>query len=167
MRMPTALRNLDDRVIGSRRGSRVHDGDSHDTHGRRGRDGDGHDDVYPEGDGEKVVRTERRPAARTGDGDGVSSFLAVLWRVSRLVLLALAALLVLAIAFMLLPTNEDNVVVRNVLSLAETVAGPLKDVFTVEDPERQRIYNYGLAALVYVVLASIVGKLPTGRRRAL
>lgn len=158
--MPTALRNLDDRVIGSRRGSPAHDDShAHDTHGD-------HPDVYPDGDGERTVRTERRPARRTGNGDGLSSFLAVLWRVSRLVLLALALVLVVAIAFMLLPTNDDNVIVRNTLSLAETVAGPLKDVFTVDDPERQRIYNYALAAVIYFVLASVVGKLPTGRTKA-
>ena len=169
MRMPTALRNLDDRVIGSRRGSHAHDEDTHDSHDTRGRhdgnhDGD-HDDVYPEGDGERVTRTERRPAEKRGNGDGVSSVLAVIWRVSRLVLIALALVLVLAIAFMLLPANEDNVIVRNVLSLAETVAGPLKDVFTVDDPERQRIYNYALAAVIYFVLASIVAKLPTGSKK--
>ena len=161
MRMPTALRNLDDRVMGSRRGSHVHDEDTHDTHDTHDRDHhDGHHD------GERTVRTERRPAARTGNGDGLASFLAVFWRISRLVLLVLGLVLVLAIAFMLLPANEDNVVVRNVLSLAETVAGPLKDVFTVDDPERQRIYNYGLAAVIYFVLASVVGKLPTGRKKA-
>ena len=106
-----------------------------------------------------------RTVARTGNGDGLPSFLAVLWRISRLVLLALALLLLLAIAFILLPTNDDNVIVRNVLSLAENVAGPFKDVFTSKSEDRQRISNYGLAAVIYFVLSTIVGKLPTGRRK--
>ena len=143
--MPTALRSLDDRVLRSRRGSEPPAEDrSHD---------------------EGTTRVERRPARRPGNGDGLPSFLAVLWRVCRLVLLALALLLVLAIAFILLPTNDDNVIVRNVLSFGEDVAGPFKDVFTSDDEDRRRISNYGLAAVVYLVLSTVVGKLPTGSRK--
>lgn len=161
MRMPAGLKNLDDRVIGRKRRGRA---DEHDG---------GHDaaDSASSGDhdetGERtVVRTVETPPARKGNGDGLQTFLATVWRIARLVLLALALVLVVAIACVLLPTNEDNVIVRNALDLGERVAGPFKDVFTVDDPERMRIYNYGLAAAVYVVLGSIVGKLPTGSKRA-
>lgn len=160
MRMPGGLKKLDDRVLGSK------NGDRHDEHGHH----DEHGDVYPDEDGRdehtETVRAEREPDERKGNGDGLSSFLAVFWRISRLVLLALAAVVFLAAALILLPANEDNVIVRNVLSLGETVAGPFKDVFTVDDAERMRVYNYALAGIVYVVLASVVSKLPTGSKKA-
>jgi hypothetical protein len=162
MRMPQGLKKLDDRVLGERGASRRHD--DHDDHDRQHTD---HDDVYPDGDGERTevrtVRTQERPHG--GNGDGVQTFLSVLWRISRLVLLLLGLVVLAAAALVLLPANEDNVLVRNVLSLAETVAGPFRDVLTVDDPDRMRVYNYGLAAVVYLVLAAIVGKLPTGSKR--
>lgn len=158
MRMPGGLRKLDDKVLGSKRGGSTADDDAR-ADGPR-------DDDRP---GERVERTTRTTrsaeAPRTGGGDGLPSFLAVLWRVSKLVLVALALVLVLAAALVLLPANDDNVIVRNVLSLAEDVAGPFKDVLTVDDPDRMRVYNYGIGAVVLFVLATVVGKLPTGSTR--
>lgn len=160
--MPGGLKRLDDRVLGSK--GRKQDGHDHaDDH--RDHDDDAHRDT--DGRRDRRERTEtvevrREPAERRGNGDGLASFLAVVWRISRLVLLALAAVVLLAAALILLPANEDNVIVRNVLSLGETVAGPFKDIFTVDDPDRMRVYNYGVAGVVYIVLASVVGKLPTG-----
>ena len=176
MRVPAGLKRLDDRVLGARGSG---------TGGTRtgGDRSERHEHVYPEDEErsvakseqttERTERTERtggdeaaeeRPARR-GNGDGLQKVLATVWRISRLVFLALALVLLLAVALLLLPANEDNVIVRNVLDLAETVAGPFKDVFTVDDPERMRIYNYGLAAAVYFVLSVVVSKLPTGPKR--
>ena len=69
------------------------------------------------------------------------------WRSStasaRLVFLLLALVLALAVVLILAPANDDNVIVRNVFDLAETVAGPFKDVFTVDDDaEREKVVNY-------------------------
>jgi len=188
MRLPDGLKRLDDRVLGSRGpgtgGTRA-----------GGRRSDEHEDVHPQDEErsvakaeqttettehktepttEKVERTTRTRRGRDdgdggsptrGNGDGLQKVLATVWRISRLVFLALGLLLVLAIALTLLPANEDNTIVSNVLSWAESVAGPFKDVFTVDDPERMRIYNYALAAAVYFLLAAVVSKLPTGGKR--
>lgn len=156
--MPTALRNLDDRVLGRR--------------GTRHADSSGHGDVYPDehgadeqGPGERgahVTRVEPTPTTEpTGSArDGALKALGVVWVVLRVVLLLLALVVVLGIVFTLAPTNEDNVIVRNALSLAETVAGPFRDVFTADDADRELLYNYGLATAVYLVAATLVGKLP-------
>lgn len=146
MRLPNALRSLDDRVLGSRR----------------------HEAGAAERSDHATERHHVRPAgerpARSRGGRGLAPVLSVVYRGARLVLLVLALVLVAAIAFTLLPTNEDNVIVRNVLSVAETVAGPFQDVFQLEDAERERIANYGLAAVAYLVLRAVAGRLPTGRR---
>jgi hypothetical protein len=159
MRLPQGLKKLDDRVLGER--GRHRDDSQHDS-ADHAHDGEHVD----EGTEVRTVRTRRQaPGQSGGNGDGLSTFLSVLWRISRLVLLLLGLVVLAAAALVLLPANEDNVLVRNVLSLGETVAGPFRDVLTVDDPDRMRVYNYGLAAVVYFVLAAIVGKLPTGSKR--
>jgi hypothetical protein len=173
MRMPQGLRRLDDRVLGDRgKGgsatTATRDGHPSDGHPSDDHHDDAHDDARPDERTTRRTRTTRTGDGAeppTGGGDGLASFLAVVWRVARLVLLALGLLLLVAVAFLLLPANEDNVIVSNVLSLADRVAGPFRDVFTVEDPDRMRIFNYALAAAVYFVVGSVVGKLPTGSKR--
>lgn len=164
MRMPSGLSKLDDRVLGKKKGTARPADDTRDRDGDR----DSRDaDSRPERT-EKVERTtssEQPDRPKRGNGDGLPTLLATVWRISRLVFLALAAVLVLAIACIYLPTNENNDIVSNVLSLGETIAGPFKDVFTDDDPDRVRTYNYGLAAGVYVLVGTIVAKLPTGSKR--
>ncbi|MCU1692240.1 MAG: hypothetical protein JWM64_1331 [Frankiales bacterium] len=80
-------------------------------------------------------------------------------RVAQIVLIVLAVLLVLGIAAVVLPTDEDNVLVKGVLDGALQVAGPFATVFDVERRELRAGANYGLAAVVYLVLAKLVGRL--------
>jgi hypothetical protein len=146
MALPAFLRSLDDRMLGDR------------LRGRRG-GADGH-----HGDGEHAG--DRTGTTSTGTTtrkrDGLPTFLSVFYRVCRLVFLLLALVLVLAIVLILAPANDQNSIVQNVFELAEQVAGPFKDVFTVMDPERMKITNYGLAAAVYFLASVLVTKLPTG-----
>ena len=149
MPLPTALRSLDDKVLG-RSGAR------------------GDDEPYPEdphaptGQREVVERRERPPL---GTGDGLRELLTTVYRVSRLVFLALAAVLLLGILFVLAPTNPDNSVVELVADVSDGAAGPFRDVFTVaDDAERELVVNYGFAAAVYLVLGLLVTRLPGGKR---
>ncbi len=80
-------------------------------------------------------------------------------RVSQLVLLAFATVLVLAVVFVVGPVNEANSVVSFVLAAADQVAGPLRDVFSLDSRPLRAAANYGLAAALYAVLASLVGRL--------
>jgi hypothetical protein len=145
MPLPAFLRRMDDRVLGDRL--------------RRQRGGSDTDRAGSDSD---ARADDARPARRH---DGLPTFLSVVYRISRLVFLLLALTLVIAIVLILTPANDANVIVRNVFDLAEQVAGPFADVFTVADPERMKIVNYGVAAAVYFVASVIVGRLPTGGRR--
>ncbi|MFP5218656.1 MAG: hypothetical protein ACLGIG_02805 [Actinomycetes bacterium] len=150
--MPTKLRALDDRLLGPR-----HDRGTREA--PRGDDGE----VYPDeptGPVESTPRRERRPA-----GDVVREVLGVVWTVSRYVFLALAAIVVVGIVLTLAPTNEDNSLVSAGLSAAEWATGPFRDVFTPDGENLQVLLNYGLAAVVYLVAASLVQRLP-GKRGA-
>lgn len=160
MRLPASLQKLDDRVLGNRLKPRAPDATADDPRG---------------GDVRTVEVTGNRPARQPRDkpeprdrkprdgGAAVGRVLAVVYTVSRLVFLLLALVMVLGIILTLAPSNPDNVIVRNGLELAESAAGPFKDVFTLQDPERQTIVNYAVAAAVYVLAATLVRKLPTGR----
>jgi hypothetical protein len=93
-------------------------------------------------------------------GDAPVAVLRVIWRVSQVVFVALAVIVLLGVLFTKAPTNAHNVIVRNVLSLAKDVAGPFKDVFAPKKPEDALVINYLVAAAVYFGLALVVGKLP-------
>ena len=147
MRMPSALTSLDDKVLGRRRRERSEQGEEHEP--------------YPdEARGERRQVVERTPATSGGTGDGLREFLSVFGRISKLVLLSLAALLVLGIVFVLAPTNPDNAIVELVADVSNAVAGPFRDIFAISDnADRETVVNYGFAAVVYAVLGSLVGKL--------
>ena len=157
MRMPTALKSLDDKVLG-RSGSRHSDEPYPDeTHAGESRAGETRETER------KVV--ERREPRSSGTGDGLREFLGVFYRITQLVFFALAAVLVLGIIFVIAPTNADNSIVEFVADVSDGAAGPFRDVFTVADnAEREQIVNYGFAAAVYFVLGLLVCKLPGGKR---
>ena len=93
-------------------------------------------------------------------GDGPAVVLQVVWRVSRVVLVALAVIVLLGVLFTKAPTNMHNIIVRNVLSLAKDVAGPFRDVFAAKSRQNALVINYLVAAAVYLVVGALVGKLP-------
>ena len=145
MALPAFLRKLDDRMLGDR------------LRGRRGGQDTGEGTRTGEAD------TGSTPARKH---DGLPTFLSIFYRISRLVLLLLATVLVIAIVLILAPANDQNSIVKGVFEIAEQVAGPFKDVFTVMDPDRMKITNYAVASGVYFLASVIVSKLPTGAKRA-
>ncbi len=164
MRTPAAPRKLDDRVLGDhfRSGDGGHqDRDGHRDHPRTGtRSEDA--EVYPDEPRTRVATRERRLAP--SGGDGLRKALAVTYRISSLVFVALALAVGLGILFTVVSTNPDNVIVSTVLSVAEAVAGPFRDVFTAGDAQRRLVTNYAFAAGVYVLAAVLVTRLPGGKR---
>lgn len=93
----------------------------------------------------------RRPLLR--------DLLSAVARVAALVLLGCALLLVAAVAAVVLPTDESNVLVKGVLDGALRVAGPFATVFDLDGREARAAANYGLAAVVYLVGSRLVARL--------
>ena len=91
-------------------------------------------------------KTGRRAANVLGVGVGERS--------SRLVLLG--------IGFIRAPTIASNVIVGNLGDLGRETAGPFRDGFPPERRQDALVVNDLLAVGVYLVAASIVGKLPIG-----
>ena len=141
MRLPTALRSLDDRVLRRRRSAS--------------------EDAGTERETRVVERPANGPPGSTGNG--AREALSIVYAVSRAVLLLLVLAVVLGIVFILAPTNPDNGVVQLVTDVSDGAAGPFRDVFTVDDDaERELVVNYAFAAAVYVLAAFLVRKLPGG-----
>jgi hypothetical protein len=81
---------------------------------------------------------------------------------SRLVRLAawLVVLIIVAgILLRVLGANAANVIVHDIHTAAKTLIGPFSNVFKLHDHKTELAVNWGLAALVYLVLGSLVAGL--------
>jgi hypothetical protein len=78
--------------------------------------------------------------------------------VVRLVVGLVVMIFVLHILFVVLSANESNSIVSLVYVLAKTLVLGFGDVFTPHDALIGVVLNYGLAALVYLVIGELVVK---------
>jgi hypothetical protein len=84
------------------------------------------------------------------------------WTLARLVMLvawAVAAVIAAGILLVVLKANPANDVVNAVTDAARWLAGPFKDMFTFDNARTAVAVNWGLAAVVYLVAASLVARL--------
>jgi len=98
-------------------------------------------------------------------GDGAAAVLRAIQRVTTYVLFAPAVVVLLGVLLTRAPTNVGNVIVRNVLSLAEEVAGPFKDVFAPNKAQDALVVNYLVAAAACLVMGIVPGRLPVGGKK--
>ncbi|MFE3451156.1 hypothetical protein ACFXJ8_19765 [Nonomuraea sp. NPDC059194] len=70
-----------------------------------------------------------------------------------------ALILVLAIAFRIFPANPANSLVQFVETFAISLSLGLDDLFRLADARWQVVVNYGLAALVWLIMGSAVASL--------
>ena len=92
--------------------------------------------------------------ARRGVGGG---FLLAA-RVVMLITSVIVAIIVAAILLRVLGANASNSIVEGVTDLARTLVGPFKDLFTIENAKVEIAVNWGLAALLYLVVGSLIAK---------
>jgi hypothetical protein len=84
------------------------------------------------------------------------------WGLARLVMLvawAVAAVIVAGILLVVLEANPSNAIVEAVTDAARWLAGPFKDMFSMDDAKTAVAVNWGLAAVVYLVVASLIARL--------
>ena len=91
---------------------------------------------------------------RRGD-DGASTVANIV----RVVTGVIAAIFVLHILFVALHANQSNDFVSFIYSAAKVFVLGLGDVFTPRDALAGVILNYGLAALVYLVIGQMIAKM--------
>ena len=90
-------------------------------------------------------------------------------RLIRTVAGVVALVIVLGILLFALSANPNNAIVSAIHDAANWLVGPFHNVFSVKGPKLNLALNWGLAALVYLLvgglLANLVVRGAAGRRR--
>jgi hypothetical protein len=91
-------------------------------------------------------------------------------RVIRTIAGVVAALIVAGILLRVLGANSHNAIVSDIHDIGQTLVGPFKSLFSVSSAKATLAINWGIAAIVYLVLghavAGVVARAaPRGRRR--
>ena len=69
-----------------------------------------------------------------------------------------AVLIVLGIAMVVLGANEDNTIVGAILDVADFLVGPFDDLFELDDEKKRVAVNYGIAAAIYGLGGTALGR---------
>ena len=91
--------------------------------------------------------------------NGAARLFALLATIVRVVCSVIAALLVIHAVFVLFEANPDNALVQFTAGWRDTFGWFTKNLFTPSDPKIAEAINDGLAALIWVVLGSLLSKL--------
>lgn len=80
-------------------------------------------------------------------------------RLIRLVAGIVALIIVVGIVLRLLSANMGNTIVRDLHDAASFLVGPFKNVFSLKNPKANIAANWGLAAIVYLLVGSLIANL--------
>ena len=85
----------------------------------------------------------------------------------RMIGYGIAFVIAIGIALVVLEANEDSEVVKAWLDVARFFTEPFDDIFNLErGKEHEQIaINWGIAAVVYIVITSVLARLLTRARR--
>lgn len=99
-----------------------------------------------------------RVAAARGAWAVGSVFLAIA-RVIRLIVGIVAIIIVAAIILRIASANMGNVIVRDVHDVGKALVGPFKNIFSIKNAKADLAANWGLAAIVWLLVGGIVASL--------
>jgi hypothetical protein len=83
----------------------------------------------------------------------------VLARFIRAVAVAVAFVIAVAIILRVVSANPHNVIVSDIHDVGNWLVGPFHNVFSVKDAKLEMGLNWGLAALVYLAVGSLLASL--------
>ena len=110
-----------------------------------------------------AVDTSQRPVrARRRGGRGRAAGAAgagLLARVVRIVVGIVVLIIVAGILFVLLDANATNSIVSWVKDTARTLVGPFDGMFHFQSANVAVAVNWGIAALVYLFIGGLIGRL--------
>lgn len=89
----------------------------------------------------------------------MGSFMVAVARLVRLVTTLVVLVIVAAIVLRLLSANPGNSIVHDIHQAGSFLAGPFKNVFSIHNPKTNMAVNWGLAALVYLVVGHLIASL--------
>ncbi len=106
-------------------------------------------------------RRQRSDSEGRGGGAGRAARRGA-WGLARIITTVaglLAGAIVLGILLVVLEANRSNGLVELILDVARFLAGPFKDMFDLDDRKVEVAVNWGIAAAVYLIVASVIAKL--------
>jgi hypothetical protein len=104
----------------------------------------------------------RPPRTRVAAARGAWAIGTVMIAIARLVRLAVGiavGLIVAAIILRLVSANPGNVIVRDIHDAGRALVGPFNNVFQVKNPNGAIAANWGLAAIVWLVVGGFIASL--------
>jgi hypothetical protein len=105
------------------------------------------------------TRRRRGAAAYTAVGAGAVAILNTIARAIAVVAAVVALLIVVGIALVVLKANPANSLVSWFHDTAHFLAGPFNGAFKPKDPKVATAVNWGIAALVYLVVGRLIARL--------
>ena len=109
------------------------------------------------------VRRGRGRGRREAGARGTAIAAGLLARVVRIVVGIVALIIVAGILLFVLKANPTNSVVSTVHDAAHTLVGPFNGMFSFHSANVAIAVNWGIAALVYLVLGGLIARLIGGR----
>ena len=105
---------------------------------------------------------DNRPPATTratGAAAGAAgSGMLLIARIVRAITWGVVAVIVAAILFKVLGANASNDVVSTITDWARWLVGPFKDLFSFDNAKTAVAVNWGLAALIYLIVGSLIAR---------
>jgi hypothetical protein len=106
--------------------------------------------------------TPRVSRTRVAAGRGAwaaGSMMVVLARVVRLIAGLVVLVIVVGILLRVLNANPANSIVSDIHDAGRALVGPFKNMFTLKNPKSELAVNWGLAAVVYLIVGGLVAGL--------
>ena len=119
--------------------------------------------VDPDGRPVEVSRRQRRRERSSAGAFGQGASL--LARVVQLVVSVVVAIIVAGILLVVLKANPANSIVSEVHSWARWLAGPFDGMFSFHSANAAIAVNWGIAAVVYLLVGVLIARLIGGTHR--
>lgn len=105
------------------------------------------------------ARVPRTRVAAARGAWAVGTVMLTLARLVRLLVSLVVLVIVAAILLRVLAANPANVIVRDLHDVGKTLVGPFKNIFSVKNPKASIAANWGLAALVWLIVGGLIASL--------
>jgi hypothetical protein len=110
-------------------------------------------------DREGTGQVPRRRVAAARGASAAGSVLIGIARLIRLVVACVVVIIVVAIVLRVLGANTSNTIVSDIHDAAKWLVGPFNNVFSISNPKVSIAVNWGLAALVYLIVGGFIASL--------
>ena len=95
---------------------------------------------------------------------GTGAVMGTLARVVRLIVSIVVLIIVAGIVLVLLKANPASTIVSDVHDAAHWLAGPFNGLFSPHNARVALAVNWGLAAIVYLIVGGLIARLLSSRR---